>query len=122
MQEQKRKHNGKHHTQLVDGRHLGNLQKSQDSPVASPESERNSRFFPVSVANCPVTPDANTIPHARISTTVVRIAVARLESIPETPTFASRAVTAAKKAESRAKYFHIFFVTPSAEFFPGGPQ
>src|SRR5580704_14773968 len=39
----------------------------------------------------------------KISMTVVRIAVARLESMPETPTLASNAVAAANAAESNAQ-------------------
>jgi hypothetical protein len=40
---------------------------------------------------------------AKTKTTVVRIAVARFESMPEMPTLASRAVAAAKRAESSAQ-------------------
>jgi hypothetical protein len=39
--------------------------------------------------------------------TVVRIAVARFESMPATPTFARSAVAAAKTAESKAQKTHV---------------
>ena len=39
--------------------------------------------------------------------TEVRMAVARLESIPDTPTFARSAVAAAKIAESKAQKTHV---------------
>lgn len=48
-----------------------------------------------------------TIPHAIATTTMVRIAVARLELTASMPTFASIEVSAAKIADSRAKTNHI---------------
>ena len=51
--------------------------------------------------------DAATIPHVRISIIVVRIAVARLESISLTPIFAKIAVNDANRADNRAYIFHI---------------
>ena len=47
-------------------------------------------------------PVANTTPHVIARITVVRIAVARLESISRTPTLARMAVSAANTAESSA--------------------
>jgi hypothetical protein len=47
--------------------------------------------------------DKDATDHAKTRITTVRMAVARLESIPCTPTFARTAVTPAKKAESSAK-------------------
>ena len=47
---------------------------------------------------------------AKTKTTVVRIAVARLESMPETPTLARSAVAAAKKAERRAQRSQVISV------------
>jgi hypothetical protein len=46
--------------------------------------------------------------------TVVRMAVARLESIPVTPTFARRAVAAAKTAESKAQKTHVIVLEYAA--------
>jgi hypothetical protein len=42
------------------------------------------------------------MPHAKNSTTAVRIAVATLPLIPFTPTFANIAVNAAKRADNNA--------------------
>lgn len=47
-------------------------------------------------------PEAKTMPQVRISMMLVRMAVARLESISLTPIFAKIAVKAANKADSRA--------------------
>jgi len=50
----------------------------------------------------PCLPKASAMLHAKISTTVVRSAMARFESTCSTPTLASKAVAAAKAADSRA--------------------
>src|ERR1700745_3931894 len=47
------------------------------------------------------------IPHVNNKITVVRIAVARVESMPATPTFANRAVAAANNADSSAQNTHV---------------
>ena len=47
------------------------------------------------------------MPHAVSRTTMVRMAVARLESMPSTPIFASMDVAAANTAERIAKTNHI---------------
>jgi len=52
--------------------------------------------------SCLLTPVIKTIPHAITSTTTVRIAVARLESMPLMPSFARMEVSAAKTADSSA--------------------
>ena len=48
-----------------------------------------------------------TIPHAIITTTTVRMAVARLELTPWTPIFASIEVRAANMADNSAKINHL---------------
>ena len=56
-------------------------------------------------------PAANTIAQLKTSTTAVRMAVARLESIPATPIFARIAVSPAKKAESSAQNIQLVYTT-----------
>ena len=56
-----------------------------------------------------ILPVINTIPHAMISTTTVRIAVARFEFTPSTPILARMEVSAAKSADSSAYKIHICF-------------
>ena len=50
------------------------------------------------------------MPHAISRTTMVRMAVARLESTPSIPIFASMDVAAAKTAERIANINHISFI------------
>jgi hypothetical protein len=47
------------------------------------------------------------MPHAIITTTIVRIAVARFDPTPSIPTFASIDVSAAKIADPSANRIHI---------------
>ena len=51
----------------------------------------------------------NTIPQASARTTIVRMAVARLESTPSIPILARIAVAAANTADRIANNNHIFF-------------
>jgi hypothetical protein len=55
----------------------------------------------------PIPPFTKAIVQARMRMTTVRMAVARSESTPLTPTLAKMAVRAAKKAESKAYILHI---------------
>ncbi len=54
-----------------------------------------------------VPPRKNAMLHARITTTIVLIAVARSVSTPLIPTFAKMAVSDANKAENKAYTIHI---------------
>jgi len=73
-----------------------------DIPVANPERIRNTQLrWPISaIVSAP--PRTATIAQANISTTVVRIAVATLESMSRIPIFAKIAVNEANSAESNA--------------------
>ena len=109
MQKDKRQHHGEHNAEFIDRGDFGDVARIQrleiaehESPVAAPERHRNRMFLPVSPAICFSAPHASTIPQAITRITVVRIAVARLELTPVTPTFARIAVSAAKNAERRA--------------------
>lgn len=77
-------------------------QKSHDTPVAAPDSTKNSHVWPgidlMSLAWVPT----RAMPHVKGRMMVVRIAVARSESTSFTPILAKIAVRAAKKADSNA--------------------
>ena len=75
--------------------------------MAKPDSSRNSRALPSRDWSWPCEPATNTMTQASIRTTMVRIAVATVESVCRMPHFASMAVTPAKKAEPAAKRSHI---------------
>ena len=68
--------------------------------MAMPDSARNNQVRPESVASSAGLAVTKAMAHAKIKITVVRIAVARFESTPATPTLASTAVRPAKSAES----------------------
>ena len=72
------------------------------APVAMPDSPINTSSFLSSVFSCFCLPLANTMIHAITSTTMVRMAVARLEFTPLIPTFARIDVSAAKTADNNA--------------------
>ena len=55
----------------------------------------------------PCVPVRKTMPQDMITTTTVRIAVARFEFTPSIPIFAKIEVSAAKTADSSAKISHI---------------
>ena len=68
------------------------------------------------VLTCANAPENATIPHDKSNTTLVRIAVARLESTSRTPTFMRIAVAEAKIADNIAKSNHILTVNDIAVF------
>lgn len=63
-------------------------------------------------------PVRNTIPHAMAKTTIVRIAVARLELTPSIPIFANMEVSAAKTADKRANTNHTAISPYHSGYFP----
>jgi hypothetical protein len=75
--------------------------------VARPDRIRKIQLFWLIDLMPPCWCVINTIPHAMITTTIVRIAVARLELTPSIPTFASIDVSAAKTADPSANPNHI---------------
>ena len=75
--------------------------------MASPESVRNSQVFPLISVIVPAEPTIITIIMDMISTTIVRTAVATVESVLRIPHFASIAVIPAKNAEPAANKSHI---------------
>ena len=75
--------------------------------MATPESPRNSQLRPEMFRTPPISPVSNTIPQAITSTTMVRMAVARLELTPAIPILARMDVSAANTADSSAKINHI---------------
>ena len=85
--------------------------------MASPESAKKSHVRPEMVAIDRrllnrATDQANT------TITTVRMAVARLESTPRTPTFASMAVSPAKNADSSAQTSQFMLLTPTPQVLP----
>ena len=66
---------------------------------------------PLSVPSWDAEPTTSTISQAAASTTVVRMAVARLESVCRTPTLARMAVSPANNAEAKANAIHT--IVPS---------
>lgn len=84
--------------------------------MASPDSTRNSQLLPSTAAMPACAPVMNTSSQENASTTAVRIAVARVESVFFTPIFARIAVTPANRAEAQASPSHIP-VSPSL-FYP----
>lgn len=72
---------------------------NHEAPVANPDNTRNNNvrlLILLMPASAPVT---NTISHANIRTTIVRIAVATFEFVFRIPHFARIAVIPAKKEE-----------------------
>lgn len=67
-----------------------------------PERTGRSRSIPEISRTFETAPETSTIPQTMTRITVVRIAVARFESIPLTPFFARIAVSAANTAERTA--------------------
>ena len=109
MQKDKRQHHGEHNAEFIDRGDFGDVARIQRLEIAEPRKPgrcsgktQEQMFLPVSPAICFSAPHASTIPQAITRITVVRIAVARLELMPVTPTFARIAVSAAKNAERRA--------------------
>ena len=76
---------------------------SQNAPVASPESTRNSQVFGEMEVMLPAEPTMSTMTSDIISTTIVRIAVATVESVFLIPHFARIAVAPAKKCGAERK-------------------
>src|SRR5476649_501322 len=72
-----------------------------------PDSARKSQVWRERVASAPRGTTASAIAQVNASTTVVRIAVARLELTPSTPILARTAVMPAKKAERRAQAIQV---------------
>ena len=70
--------------------------------MARPDSARKRQVRRSSARISPCFPSASAIAQAKTTTTLVRKAMARFESTCATPTLASRAVAAAKAAESNA--------------------
>jgi hypothetical protein len=82
--------------------------------VAKPESTRKIQVRLDSVWSDAVLMVASAMPQVKKSTTVVRIAVARLGLTPDTPSFARIAVAPAKKADNKAQinqFFNILYLT-----------
>ena len=67
-----------------------------------PERIRTATQYPEISRTFETAPETSTIPQTMTRITVVRIAVARFESIPLTPFFARIAVSAANTAERTA--------------------
>ena len=80
-------------------------------PVATPDSARNSHVRLGSCVTARSGVVASATPHANTSTTVVRTAVARLESTPVTPIFAKIAVNPPNSAESNAHVSQLMLST-----------
>src|SRR4029077_17143843 len=76
---------------------------SHDTPVARPESTRNTYDRRDTVASDVNSPRPAAIPHANRTMTAVRTAVASVDEMPPTPTLARMAVSAANTAETKAK-------------------
>ena len=70
--------------------------------MASPESTRKVPLRRSTWGRAFCSPVRKTIPQAMASTTMVRMAVARLDSMFATPSFPKRAVRLANTAEPRA--------------------
>ena len=84
--------------------------------MASPDRMRNSQLLRL-ISEMPDWAFVrNTIPHAMINTTKVRIAVARLEFTPSIPVLASMEVNAANMEDKRANNSHMSVT--SNLFFP----
>ncbi len=76
--------------------------------MAIPERTRNSQVLLDGFENDALGwRVAKTIAQVNMTMTEVRMAVAKFESIPVTPIFASTAVPAAKSAESNAQPTHV---------------
>src|SRR5258705_11590773 len=71
-----------------------------------PDKIRNSQVRVVALLNVS-NPRESAMLQAKIRITAVRMAVARLESIPLTPALASTAVRPANKAESNAQWSQV---------------
>ena len=70
--------------------------------MAAPDKTRNSRVFPLTEKIWLPDPTMPTIPQENSSTTMVRTAVATVESVFRIPHFARIEVMPAKKAEPAA--------------------
>ena len=77
-----------------------------------PDSTKNSRFCQLSEEIADALPVSNTINQEKTSTTPVRSAVARSESVSWMPILARMAVIPAKKADRNAKRIHIIEFPP----------
>jgi hypothetical protein len=75
--------------------------------VANPDNIKNSSEYPLTVGKVDCDPTMNTINHANASTTMVRIAVATVESVFLIPLFAKIDVNPANSAEPNANGIHI---------------
>ena len=82
----------------------------QDSPVAIPDRTKNNQVRKDVFGNPAAEPFQSTIPQVNRRMTVVRIAVARLESMAATPILASIAVAPAKSADRRDHVIQWFFI------------
>ena len=75
-----------------------------------PDRMRKTHVFVLSPVMVGADPTIQTISHEKISTTIVRIAVAASESVFLIPHFARTEVRPANSAEPNAKSIHIVFV------------
>src|SRR2546421_3891874 len=75
-----------------------------------PDSVRKIQVRRENVPTAPPSPVTATITHAKMSTTVVRTAVARFELTPVTPSFASTAVAAANTADNKDQASQEFLI------------
>ena len=106
MKEESGEGDHKDHAELVNGGHFGGKAKLKGPEITDPreaggdsgQGEEDPGFFEIA-ANVTGFFDAATMNQVQSRTTVVRIAVARFELMPSTPTFARIAVAAAKRAE-----------------------
>lgn len=77
--------------------------------MAIPDKQRKIKLFLDNVLIVPAPPRKIAIDQASSKIITVLIAVAKSVSTPFIPTFAKMAVSAAKKAESKAYIHHIIF-------------
>lgn len=81
---------------------IARKKQSHDAPVAKPDNIRNNNVLPDMSVMVPMDPVIDTMAHAMIRTTIVLIAVARLELTSFIPIFANMDVKPANNADNRA--------------------
>lgn len=105
-----------HEAAFIDRDNLGDVTGLDGVEIAQPRGSGGEtgqdQEYPAAGAYDDIPPALfvrNTIPQASASTTIVRMAVARLESTPSIPILARIAVAAANTADRIANNNHIFF-------------